>query len=680
MPRQVPAAPRTFTDRQESVAALTAWIGEHAHFVRAVAVHGPPGVGKTTLAARLLDDLREMFPSGQLYADLHGDRGPGTTSLLDVLGQLLRSLYAGPLPSGIEERAAWWRSVTAGCEQPLAVLLDNVTDADQVRALMPGGRGHLVLATSREPLLDLARDGALIHPLDPFTPASALEYLTHFAGEARIAQDRAAADRIAVLSAGLPLALGLVGGEIAAHPDRSLGPMATLLEWAHYSTRTSHRTPSPTGAAVTSSLTLAYSSLPPATADLCRCLGLLFSPDIDIALTATMADLTPDAAEQHLQTLHSAGLLTVKTPADPIRGTVYTLHDATRAYARSLAEERATDGETQERGSRVLDYLLAALTAAEVLLTPQHRRLTRTYHRPPAEPPFRDEDGATAWLQAYAGHFLPAVRTAAAAGLHATTWQLTHALWCWLRLSHDYAAWSESHALAADAARADGDCLAQREILGTWGIGLRGEHRYDEAIEKFTAVLGLARDGRDGRGEAQALHEIGTTHLAAGRREPAGRFLGEARELRRDLLADAKEPEEQLAHRRSVALTDICLGELAIGLGQEAVVRLTGARDTLLDIQDPLDAARARAWLGRAHALDGNFTAAEEEGRIAVGEFTALGTPRWIARSRELLGRTLVEAGRPAEGRDQLQQAQALFALAGPGDAERLRALLQRLP
>ncbi|MFJ5734014.1 AAA family ATPase [Streptomyces microflavus] len=685
MPHQVPAVPPSFTDRHESVAALTAWIREHAAYVRAVAVHGVPGVGKTSLAARLLDTLREQFPAGQLYADLQGGT-PGNAPravLTDVLGRLLRSLYPGPLPSGLEERAAWWRSVTARCEQPLAVLLDNAHYAEQVRALMPGGRGHLVVVTSREPLSDLARDGVLLHQLDAFAPPAALEYLARFAGQTRIDVDRAAAHRIAELSAGLPLALGLVGGELAAHPDRALGAMATVLEHAHHRTRTTSHPPSTTGFAVTSSLHLAYAGLPPAAARLYRSLGSLsFTPDVDTALAAALAGLTPQVAKHELQALHEAGLLTVRTHTDPVRGTVYTLHDEARAHARGRAEGVATDGEREERARRVLDYLLATLTAAERELTPEHRRLARTYLYPPPGPaPFADAAGATAWLQAYAEHFLPAVRVAAASGLHAMTWQLAHALWCWLRLSHDYAAWSESHALAADAARADGDTLVQCEILGTWGIGLRGEQRYDAAIAKFTEVLDLARAAGDHRGAAQALHEIGTTHLAAGRRDLAGQRLGEARQLRHDLLNTAEDPAEQRAHRRSVALTDICLGELAIARcqGEEAVARLTSARDTLLDLPDPLDAARAGAWLGRAHALTGDHEAAEAEGLRAVHECTALETPRWMARSTELLGRTLLEADRITEARALLQQARDLFTPISPTDAERVGALLHNI-
>ncbi|MFJ1662443.1 tetratricopeptide repeat protein [Streptomyces anthocyanicus] len=675
VPRQVPPVPVTFTDRRENVAALSAWIREHSSYVRAVVVHGVPGVGKTTLAARLLDDLRGAFPAGQLYADLQG-AAPGPGHLTDVLGRLLRSLYVGRLPSGVEERAAWWRSVTAGCEQPLAVLLDNAR-AEQVRVLMPGGRGHLVVVTSRDPLHELARDGALVHRLDPLAPAAAVEYLAHFAGNQRIAEAPDAARRIAALSAGLPLALGLAGGELAAHPALRLSAVADVMEVSHR--RHSARPLAPTGVAVISSLDRAYAALPPPAARFYRCLGPLFTPDVDAAFTAAVAGLPPEEAEQNLRVLHNARLLEVKAD-DAVRGRVYAFHDEVRGHARARAEAEATDGEIEERLRRGLEYLLSTITAAERLLTPHHRHVARTYRYPQPKVPFADETGATAWLEACSGHFLPAVRAADACGLHATTWQLTHALWCWLRLTHDYDAWSESHQLAAHAARADGDSLAEREILGSWGIGLRGEKHYDTAIEKFTDVLALARTAGDGRGTAQALHELGVTHLAAGNREAADGFLRAARGLRQELHDSAEDPALRQAHLRSVALSTMALGEIAISVGNpaEAVTLLTRARDILAP-QDPLDAARATAWLGRAHALAGDVAAAESEGRTAIAACTALRTPRWVARSHELLGHTLLEAGRQAEALDLLQQAQSLFTPISRSDAERVEAVLRTI-
>ncbi|MEW1760479.1 tetratricopeptide repeat protein [Streptomyces cyaneofuscatus] len=678
-PWQVRPVPASFTDRAEDLESLTAWIRSRSPYVRVVAVHGAPGVGKSTLAQRLLDELRDEYPGGQLYVDLRGYDRAGPARLDEALGQLLRSLYGGDLPSGEEERAAWWRSVTAErSHRPVAVLVDNAVHAEQVRALLPGGREHLLVVTSRMPLADLGRDGARHHHLQPFSPAAAQQYLAAVAGEQRVGDDRRAAHAIASLGAGLPLSLALVGTVLATHPDRSLAELATALTHRRQQALTSPHGLTPLGVAMHSSLNEAYWGLPRPSARVFRSMGHLFLNDVDTAVTAAVCGLAREEAEAQLAALADAGLL-ITLREDAARGVVYGFHDEVRAYARQRAAAEATDGELDEQTRRALDFYLATITAAEYLLTPTHRRLARDYRFEPASPaPFTGKDGAAAWLHAQSENLLPAVRAAAAAGLPRTCWQLVHALWAYLRLVHDHTIWFEAHQLGLAAARECGDRLAEQEMLNTWGVGLRGDTKFEAAVERFEQVLQIARADGDRRGEAQALHEIGATYLAAERLDAARGPLEDGRALRHALGAEATDPHEQRTFARAVALSDTALGQVAIGLGDAdgAISRLASARRTLVEIQDAFDAARALAWLGRAHAAAGDQEAAEREGRQAVAECTATRSPRWTARSLELLGRTFQEAGQGALARRVFEQSLELYASVNSRDAERVRRQL----
>lgn len=66
-PAQLPAICATFVGREAQVRAMTAVFTEEGHpgALRAVAIDGPPGVGKTTLALRLAHEVAVRYPDGQ---------------------------------------------------------------------------------------------------------------------------------------------------------------------------------------------------------------------------------------------------------------------------------------------------------------------------------------------------------------------------------------------------------------------------------------------------------------------------------------------------------------------------------------------------------------------------------------------------------------------------------------
>ncbi|WP_309113663.1 NB-ARC domain-containing protein [Saccharothrix sp.] len=163
-PRQLPADVRGFVNRVDDLDRLDRLLGDGSGPERSLALCilvGTAGVGKTSLAVHWAHRVVDRFPDGQLYVNLHGyDPGPPVTphqALERFLGAL--QVPAESIPADPEARAAAYRSLLA--DRRILVVLDNASSVAQVRPLLPGTAGCLVLITSRSRLSGLvARDGA----------------------------------------------------------------------------------------------------------------------------------------------------------------------------------------------------------------------------------------------------------------------------------------------------------------------------------------------------------------------------------------------------------------------------------------------------------------------------------------------------------------------------------------
>jgi len=175
---QLPADTRVFTGRERELDQLVglaaeAPLGSDAGMVVISAIDGMAGVGKTALAVHAAHRLRELFPDGQLLLDLHGYT-PGLEPMTagDALDWFLRSFGVPPqlIPQDLGERAVFYRDRLDGTRT--LIILDNAASAAQVRPLLPGSPGCLVLVTSRKRLTGL--DDALFLALDTLPDADAV--------------------------------------------------------------------------------------------------------------------------------------------------------------------------------------------------------------------------------------------------------------------------------------------------------------------------------------------------------------------------------------------------------------------------------------------------------------------------------------------------------------------------
>jgi hypothetical protein len=123
--------------------------------------------------------VAHRFPDGQLYLDLRRTDADGApVSPADALGYFVEALGVPPdrVPASLAGRAGLFRSLTAG--RRILVVLDNSTDAGQIRPLLPATPQSLVLVTSRTRLTELiAGDGAYPLTLRAMSTAETLELL-----------------------------------------------------------------------------------------------------------------------------------------------------------------------------------------------------------------------------------------------------------------------------------------------------------------------------------------------------------------------------------------------------------------------------------------------------------------------------------------------------------------------
>ncbi len=144
-------------------------------FGKVVGVHaidGMAGIGKTTFAVHAAHRLASRFPDGQFFLPLHshtpGQRPADPEAALGTL-LLTTGIATKEVPDGLDARTMMWRNGIAG--KRVLLVLDDAVSHEQVRPLLPGTAGSLVLITSRRRLAAL--EEATPISLDILSPGEA---------------------------------------------------------------------------------------------------------------------------------------------------------------------------------------------------------------------------------------------------------------------------------------------------------------------------------------------------------------------------------------------------------------------------------------------------------------------------------------------------------------------------
>jgi DNA-binding SARP family transcriptional activator len=337
VPRQLPAVPRYFIGRASDRKKLTDLLNAAdwgTGGILIAAMTGMAGVGKTALALRWAHEVEGRFPDGQLFTDMRGyspSGGPRRAS--ESVRDFLTALGVPPasIPPDENGQVTLYRSLLAG--RRVLIVLDNASDAEQIRPLLPGAPGCAVLVTSRNQLTGLAAaEGAHLLPLDPLPESEAYSLLTASLGPRRAMDEPAVVSDLIGLCGRLPLALRAIGARAAARPGLPLATLATGMR--DIGDRLDGLE---TGEPTTSVRTLFSWSRPRLSARAMRVfrgIGAHPRPDITVASAASLATLPCDLVHSALTELCDENLIVEYAEGR------FTCHDLLHAYAAEEARIR----------------------------------------------------------------------------------------------------------------------------------------------------------------------------------------------------------------------------------------------------------------------------------------------------------------------------------------------------
>ncbi len=681
--RTLPRDIASFTGRQQELERLVEAAAGAGGVVGIHAIGGMAGIGKTAFAVHAAHRLADRFPGGQIFLPLYGHTpGQRPADPADALASLLLTLGipAGHIPPSLEARMALWRDRLAG--KQLLLVLDDAASSEQVRPLLPGTGGSLVLITSRRHLSAL--DDATTVSLDTLPPDQAAALLVQLAGRAGLSPNDPTVAEIAELCGYLPLAIGMVARQLHHHPAWSLAGHAADLTAA----RDRLELMATENLSVAAAFNLSYEDLAEDQQRLFRRLGLYPGIDIDAYAAAALDGVGLGAARRGLEALYDQYLLT-----EPASGR-YRLHDLIREHARALANRLDPDRDRDAATARLLDYYQQTAARADALITRQSRPALAPADGtvPAAVPSLADREQALAWARTERASLLACLDHATGTSQHARVIVLTAGLAGLLRLDGPWAAAITRHDAAIQAAGYLGDRLGQAGTLNDLGVVRRLTGDYPAATQALERALGIYRDLGDRLGQANALHNIGIVRwltddcpAAAQALERAlviyrdlGDRLGQANALHNigivrsetnDFPAATQALEQALGIYRS--LRDR-LGQadelLELGVLRWAADDYPGATQTLeqalgifRDLGDRLGQANALNELGYVRRLTGDYPAATRAQEQALGIFRDLGSRLGQANALNEVGVMQRLTGDYPAAAQSLEQALGIF-------------------
>lgn len=669
-PAQLPADIAVFAGRDAHLRQLDALLADGSDSgmarVPLCVVSGTAGVGKTALVVRWAHRVREQFTDGQLYVNLRGfDATAAPLTPAEVMQGFLDAFGLHPyqMPTSTEALTGLYRSVLA--DKRVLVVLDNARDAEQVRPLLPGAPGCLVLVTSRNQLASLvATEGARHISLDLLSVEESRRLLTLRLGRERIAADPDAVRQIVDACARLPLALAVVAARLATDPQLALADLAGQLQAGRGVMDALAGEDALTD--VRAAFSLSYRALSEPAARLFRLLGLLPGADVTVAAAASLVGVPVATARAHVGELARAHLIAQPRPGR------YRMHDLLRAYAAELAAA-GPEPERQAAVDRMYGYYLRSAHAATRLLD-ANQDLTE-----PGAPeagvtpePLAGPTDALLWLTTERATLVRMVQQAGRRGRHAYVWQLAQALEEFLNRRGHFTDWLATQR----AALAAGERLADPVVRARAHRGMARAHtrlgEHEPAYAHFTQALELFTALNDPIGQAQTLLGISFAWVGQGEHRTALAYAERA-------LALFETAGDRYGH--AAALNMIGAYLTALGDHDRALSHCRRALELNQAIGDRHGEADAWDSLGHVRHQRGEYAEAIACYWAALTAYREVGARQYEADTLAKLGESLMASGDAPGARTVWRQALGLLDELGHTafvdcDADKIRASL----
>ncbi len=642
--RTLPRDVASFTGRQQELQALVEAAVGSAGVVGIHAIGGMAGVGKTAFAVHAAHRLADRFPGGQIFLPLHGHTpGQQPVEPTDALASLLLTagVPAAQIPPGLEARMALWRDRLAG--QQLLLVLDDAASSEQVRPLLPGTDGSLVLVTSRRHLSAL--EDAMAVSLDTLPPGEAAALLVRLAGRAGLRPDDAAVAELTRMCGYLPLAIGMVARQLHHHPAWTAAGRAAELS----ASVDRLELMATENLSVAAAFNLSYADLSGDQQRLFRRLGLHPGADIDAYAAAALDGTDLGGARRGLEVLYDQYLI-----AEPTQGR-YRLHDLIREHARALADRLDPGEDRNQATGRLLDYYQHTAARADALIGRQSRPAPSLADSAVqvTVPLLVGREQGLAWARTERAGLLACLDHATGTGQRARVIALTAGLAGLLRRDGPWAEAIARHTAALQAAQYLGDRLGQAGALSDLGAVRRLTGDFPAAAQAQEQALDIYHDLCDRLGQANALSELGIVRALTDDYPAAAQALEQALGIYRDLGDRVGQAN---------ALRDLGEVQRVRGDYPAAAQAMEHSLDIHRDLGDRLGQANALNKLGVVRWATGDCPAAAQALEQALGIYRDLGDRVGQANALKNLGDVWHLTGDYPAAAQTLEQALDIYS------------------